>query len=118
MSQRSAQVAEELRKIISNIFLKDVNDPRVGFITVTRIELTNDLRYARVYYSVLGDQDSKQATVEALEENLSQIRRLAIQRINMKFAPEMHFILDTSIEKGMEIENILKKIKKQEKEGS
>ncbi|MBI2095725.1 MAG: ribosome-binding factor A [Candidatus Omnitrophica bacterium] len=55
MSQRSDQVAEELRKIISLIFLEELHDPRMGFVTVTRIELTDDLRFARVFYSVLGE---------------------------------------------------------------
>ena len=115
MSQRSNQVAEELRKIISMIFLEDLNDPRMGFMTVTRIELKDDLRFARVFYSVLGDEKQKASTEEALAANLRFIKHLAIERINMKFAPELRFELDPSIEQSFKIDSILKKIKKDEK---
>ena len=115
MSQRSNQVAEELRKIISMILLEDLNDPRVGFVTIMCIGLTDDLRYARVFYSVLGTDGQKAATIEALEENMPFIRRLAIQRINLKYAVEIKFELDKSIEHGIKVDEILRKIKKEEK---
>ncbi len=111
MSQRSHQVAEELRKIISMILIDDLSDPRMGFLTITRIELTADLRFAKVFYSVLGVQEQKESTREALEENLPFIRRLAVQRINMKYAMEIRFEEDRSIESSFQIDSILKKIK-------
>ena len=113
MSQRSNQVAEELRKIISMILLEDLNDPRMGFITITRIELTPDLRFARVFYSVLGNDAQKVSTKEALEENIGFIRHLAVERINMKFAPDIRFELDKSIEHSFQIDELLKKSKKE-----
>ena len=112
MSQRSQQVAEELRKIISRILIEDITDPRMGFITVTRIDLTDDLRFARVYYSVLGNDQQKEDTQEALQENLGFIRRMAVERINMKFAMEIKFEQDKSIEHSFKLDDILKKIKK------
>ncbi len=115
MSQRSNQVAEELRKIVSMILLEDVNDPRMGFITITRIELTADLRFARIFYSVLGDEKQKLSTKEALDENMRFIKKLTVQRINMKYAMTIKFELDKSIEHSFHIDDILKKIKKEEK---
>ena len=115
MSQRSNQVAEELRKIISMIFLEDLNDPRMGFVTVTRIELTDDLRFARVYYSVLGSEEQRDATKEALQENMRFIKKLTIERINMKYAMEIKFQLDESIDYGFKIDSILNKIKRSDK---
>ena len=115
MSQRAAQVAEELRKIISRVLIDDLSDPRMGFVTVTRIELTADLRFARVFYSVLGTKEEKESTKEVLEENLSFIRRLAAERINMKFAVEIRFEEDASIESSFKIDTILKKIKDPDK---
>ena len=112
MSQRSNQVAEELRKIISMILLEDLNDPRMGFITITKIELTDDLRFARVFYSVLGNEEQKASTEEALEENMSFIKRHAVERINMKYAMELKFELDRSIEHSFKIDSILKQIHK------
>ncbi len=113
MSQRSNQVAEELRKIVSMILLEDVNDPRLGFITITHIDLTTDLRYARIHYSVLGDDVQKKSTEQALAENMRFIKRSAIERINMKYAMEIKFELDRSIEHSFKIDQILKKLKKE-----
>ena len=112
MSQRSNQVAEELRKIVSMILLEDLNDPRIGFITITRIEMTADLRFARIFYSVLGDKAQKDSTREALEEKMGFIRKLVVERINMKYAIELKFEVDKSIEQSFHINELLKKIKK------
>jgi ribosome-binding factor A len=114
MSQRSERVAEELRKIISKILLEDVSDPGIGFVTITRIELTEDLRFARVFYSVLGDEAQKKATQEAIDENAAYIRHLAIERINMKYAIDIRFEMDKSIDQSFQIDQILKKIKKED----
>ncbi len=114
MSQRSNQVSEELRKIISMILLEDLSDPRMGFVTITRIELTDDLRFARVFYSVLGDAAQKESTREALQENMGFIKKLAVERINMKYAMDIKFELDKSIEHSFHIDELLRKIKKNE----
>ena len=111
MKQRAQRVSEELRKIISRILIEDLSDPRLGFVTITRIEVTDDLRYAKVFYSVLGDEEQKKSTAEALAEELGHIRRMAVERINMKFAMEMKFEVDPSIDQSFKIDSILKKIK-------
>ena len=114
MSQRSDQVAEELRKIISMIMLDDMRDANLGFITITRIELTADLRFARVFYSVLGDEDEKKRSQALLHKHAAKIKRLAVQQINMRYAMDMRFELDNTIEGGFRIDEILKKIKDKE----
>ncbi len=114
MSQRSNQVSEELRKIVSMIFLDELSHAGLGFVTITRIDLTGDLRYARIYYSVLGDEKQVRATQAALDENMGFIKKLTVERINMKFAPEIKFELDKSIESSFKIDEILKKIKTKE----
>ena len=114
MSQRSNQVGEELRKIVSRIFLEDLSDTRLGFVTITRVEVTEDLRFARVLYSVLGDEAQKRSTADAIAEHASYIRRLAVERINMKFAMDFRFELDPSIEESFRLGEIFKKIKKDE----
>ena len=114
MRQRASQVAEELRKIISMILLDDLNEPRMGFVTVTHIEVTDDLKYGRVFYSVLGNEEQKKSTEEALVENLSYIKRLAVQRINLKFAIDIKFEEDKSIDYGFKIDDILRQINKKE----
>ena len=115
MGQRASRVAEELRKIITQILLEELGgDPRLGFLTVTKVQVTDDLRLGKVYYSVLGSDEQKQATAEALEEELGFIRRLVAQRLNMKFAIEVRFEPDRSIEHSFRIDSILKKLKKPE----
>lgn len=114
MSQRSDQVAEELRKIISMILIQDIHDPRMGFVTITGIEMTSDLRFARVFYSVLGDDEKKNNTLEALDDHMRFIKKLAIQRINMKYAMEIKFEADKSVEHSFRVDELLKKIRKQD----
>lgn len=114
MGQRAKQVAEELRKIVSRILIEDVTDPSLGFVTVTRVEVTDDLRFGRIFYSVLGDETQKVLTQHALGEELGRIKRLAIERINLKFAMDMRFEFDPSIDASFRIDNILKKIKEED----
>ncbi len=114
MSQRSNQVAEELRKIVSMILIEDLHDKRKGFMTITRIEETGALRFARIFYSVLGDEEQKESAREALEENMGFIRKMAVERINLKYALELKFELDKSIEHSFHIDEVLKKLKKDE----
>lgn len=116
MKQRAMQVSEELRKIISMVLLEDVTDPRLGFVTITHTEVTDDLRHARVWYSVLGTEEEKRLTEEALAENLTQIRRIAVQKINTKFAMDIKFERDKSIDADFELDKIIKKIQKPKEE--
>ena len=118
MSQRANKVAEELRKIVSMILLDDLSDSRLGFVTVTHIRVTDDLRFAKVFYSVLGDEAKKKSTEEAIADNFSFIKKLAVERINMKYAMDLRFELDRSIEEGFHIDAILKKIKEEKKRGA
>ncbi len=114
MKQRASRVAEELRRIVARILIEDVTDPRLGFLTITRIDVTDDLRFARIYYSVLGSDEQKESTAEALKEHLVYIRRLVAGELNMKFALELRFEVDKSIEHSFKIDNILKKINKKD----
>lgn len=118
MSQRSMQVAEELRKIISKILLEELDDPGLGFVTITHIKLTDDLRYAKVFYSVLGGPEQKAATAQALEENFGFIKRLAVERINMRYAMDIKFEPDPSIDQSFRIDEILKKIREEKEKGT
>ncbi len=114
MSQRSDQVAEELRKIMSMILIDDLSDPRLGFMTITQVKVSDDLRHARVSYSVLGSEEKAKDTKEALAENIGFIRRLAVQRLNLRYAMQIDLENDHSIEHSMRIDEILRKINKEE----
>jgi len=112
---RHERVKESLKKEISSIIHDELKDPRLGFVTITRVELTQDLSYAKVFFSVLGKEEEHQRTKEALDSALGFIRRLIAQRIRLRFAPEIVFKEDRSGEYSIRIEEILKEIK--EKDG-
>jgi ribosome-binding factor A len=108
---RHERVAQALKREISNIIHDELKDPRLGFVTITDVELTPDLRYAKVFFSVLGkDQDYKK-TQEALDCALGFIRRLIAQRIRLRFVPEITFKEDRSAEYSIKIQEVLEEIK-------
>jgi ribosome-binding factor A len=108
---RVERVAEALRKEISNIIHDELKDPRIGFVTVTRIEVTHDLRYAKIFFSVLGTEKEESDTNEALASGVGFIRRLIAQRIKLRLVPEIRFIQDKSSEYSVHIMQELEKIK-------
>jgi ribosome-binding factor A len=109
---RYEKVAETLKKEISNIIHDELKDPRLGFITVTRVELTQDLRYAKVFFSVLGKEEDYRKSKAALDSALGYIRRLIAQRVKLQFVPEIVFKEDRSSEYSIRIEEIIQEIKK------
>ena len=113
MSRRE-RVESAIKKEVSTIIHDELKDPRVGFVTITKVELSKDLRNAKIFYSVLGKEESHQKTKEALDSALGYIRSLVAQRINLRFATELMFQEDHSIEYSVKIEEILNKIKEQD----
>lgn len=107
--KRSQRVSDLLRKEIADIIIYRLKDPRVGFITVTGVDVTNDIKIARVYVSILRDEERK-TTLEVLNSAKSFIRSELSKRLRMKFIPSIEFRLDTSIEYGNRIEKLLKEI--------
>jgi ribosome-binding factor A len=108
---RYEKVAEALRKEISSIIHDELNDPRLGFVTITNVDLTGDLRYAKVFFSVLGKDQEYKRTKEALDSALGFIRRLIAQRIRLRFTPEIAFKEDRSSEYSIKIQQVLEEVK-------
>ena len=113
MGLRHAKVITALKREISNIVHDELKDARLGFVTIMRVDLTVDLRYARVYYSVLGQEKEQKATKEALESAKPFIRYLIAQRIKLRFVPEISFKLDRSVEYSIRVQDELDRIKEQ-----
>jgi ribosome-binding factor A len=109
---RHDRVSEELRKEISSIIEFELNDPRLGFVTITQVELSEDMRYAKAFYSVLGKEEDLEKTKEALDSALGFVRRLIAQRIRLRFAPEITFHEDRSSEYSVRIQEALEEVKK------
>jgi len=108
---RHERVEEAIRKEVSLIIHDELKDPRIGFVTITRVELTKDLRNAQIFYSVLGKEDEHRKTKLALDSALGYIRSLVAQRINLRIACEIMFKEDHSTEYSVRIEEVLNKIK-------
>lgn len=116
-SNRLGRVDEELKKEISNIINYELNNPKItGMISVTRAKITPDLKYAKVYVSILNSKNVKE-TLANLKKSSGYIRTEIAKRINLRITPELIFVLDDSMEYGAKIDQILKEIipKKEEK---
>lgn len=110
---RRERVAEALREEISTL-LPQLKDPRIGFASVTRVELSSDLRHARVYVSVLGDEAQKRATMEGLKGATGFVRSEIGHRVRLFRTPEIDFRLDESLEKGARVLKLLEEVSKGE----
>jgi len=108
---RQEKLAQAIKKEISGIIQEELKDPRLGFMTITAVELTPDYKYANVFFSVLGQEQDYKKAKNALNSALGFIRRLISQRIRFRFVPEIVFKEDRSCEYGFKIEKILNEIK-------
>ncbi|MFH0738886.1 MAG: 30S ribosome-binding factor RbfA [Candidatus Omnitrophota bacterium] len=107
---RQDRVAEAIKKEISLIIHDELNDPRLGFVTIAKVEITHDLSYAKVFFSVLGTEEECSKTRKALDCALGFIRKLISERINLRLAPEIAFQEDKSSEYSIHIQKLLNEI--------
>ncbi|RQD75386.1 MAG: 30S ribosome-binding factor RbfA [Candidatus Syntrophonatronum acetioxidans] len=115
---RAYKVAEQIKKEVSQILQSELKDPRLtGFLSVTDVDVTNDLGYARVYVSVYGSEEERSLSLKALNSALGFVRTEIGKRIRLRHVPELSFHLDKSIEYGAHISEILKDLKEKEDKG-
>ncbi len=110
MSQRIDRVDELLRQEIGRILAKEVQDPHIGFATVTDVETTPDLRHARVWVSVIGGARERAATLAALERAMGYVRHELGVRLRLRRIPALHVALDDSAERGTRVMRILEEL--------
>lgn len=116
MSKRVNRVAEQMKKELGEIILQKVKDPRIGFVTVTDVEVTGDLQQATIYISVLGSDREKEDTLKGLSKAKGFIRAEIGQRIRLRITPEIEFKFDESIAYGNRIETLLTQVNKEQDE--
>jgi ribosome-binding factor A len=104
---RPERVGEEIRQELSMMLLRDVHDPGIGLVTLTRVKVSPDLQLARVYYTLIGDDKARAETKKALERAAPFMRRQIGSRIRLRRVPELVFEFDRSIENQERIEKIL-----------
>lgn len=112
MSQgsRPDRVADQIRGELGTLLAREVHDPGIGFVTLTRVQVTPDLQQARVYYTVLGDEEARRNSSRALERAASFLRRQIGSRLRLKRVPELTFVYDESIARQDRIEQLLNEI--------
>lgn len=113
MTHRSEKVEQFIKEELSQIIQREVRDPRIGFVSITGVEVSVDLRHARVFVSVLGDAEAKEATMGGLRSALGYIRRELGGRLRMRYTPNITFKLDESIERGARVNKLLGDVAKE-----
>lgn len=110
---RNERVGEEIKKAVSEIINNELKDPRIeGLISVTKVDLTKDLRHAKIYLSIFGDEQTKNRTFEAIKNAEGFIRRGLASRIRLRFIPEISLKIDDSIQYGIKISKLLDQVNK------
>lgn len=108
MANRNYRLAGEIKRDLTDIFAHEIRDPHIdSMVSVTDVEVSNDLSYARIYISKLGSDKEREAMLAALEKANGYIRSLLAQRLKIRKVPELRFSLDNSLEYGAKIEKIL-----------
>ena len=111
-NRRSDRVAEAIREEVATFIGSSAKDPRIlGFVTVTGVELTNDLRHAKVFVSVMGSESEKASTLEGLASTASHLRSRVARALQLRVAPEFVFKEDDSVARAARIETLLAGIK-------
>jgi ribosome-binding factor A len=115
-SRRPEQVAGTIRQVIAEALSREIRDPRVGFVTVTGVLVTNDLSHARVSVSVPGDEAEKARALQGLQSAAGFLRSRAARALTTRTVPELHFELDKGVEHAARIEELLESIRREEQD--
>ena len=106
-TDRMRRVNEAVKEVLSSRIAEGFNDPRIGFVTVTAVDTTPDLRHARVHVSVLGSEDEREQTLAGLEAAHGLLQQAIARELRMKRTPTLSFFYDDSIDRGMRITELL-----------
>jgi ribosome-binding factor A len=117
MSHRIDKVESLIKEEISLIFLNKLRDPEIGFVTITNVKMSPDLRIAKVYISVL-DRDKREVVLKKITSSSGYIRSELAHRIKIKFTPELKFFIDDTLDYVEKIEGLIKKIHKDDNKGN
>jgi len=115
-NQRAARVGEEIRELLAKLLRDEVKDPRIGFVSIVKVEVAGDLRHAKVFISVLGDENQKKESMKGLTKASGFLRSEIAQVLRLRYTPELHFVLDESIEHGQRIAQLLVQVQKEQNE--
>ncbi|MDD4270811.1 MAG: 30S ribosome-binding factor RbfA [Pirellulales bacterium] len=109
-SRRAQKAAEAIREVVGMAILADLKDPRIRDVTVTYVEVSGDLRHAKVHVSVMGDETRQQLSLRGLRSAAGFLQARCAARINTRYTPKIEFFLDDGVKKSIEISRILKEV--------
>lgn len=115
MSKRTEQIGDEIQRILGEVIQSEMKDPRIGFVTVTGVNMTPDLLRANVRISVLGDDQERKTTMQALERAKGFLRRRVAEELSLRQTPELRLHLDTSLDHALRIGELLHQIDEERK---
>jgi len=111
MSFRPERLAEAIKKEVSELLTEELKDPRIGFVSITSVEVSKDLRYASIFASVFGELAEQKASLEVLQKAHGFIRGELAKRIRLRYTPEITFKLDESIERGSRLIALMNEVR-------
>ncbi len=109
-SRRAQKAAEAIREVVSTSILREIKDPRVQHVTVTYVEVANDLRHAKVHVSVMGTDTEQEACLRGLQSAAGFLQSRLADRIDMRYTPRLKFLLDQGVKRSIEIATILREV--------
>ena len=109
-SRRVLKVAEAVREVVGMAILTELNDPRIVNVTVTRVEVSADLRLAKVYVSVLGDEKQENLSIRGLQNAAGFLQQKVAARVNTRYTPRLRFVLDKGVKHSAEVSRILNEV--------
>lgn len=112
-TRRQKRISELLKEELGKLLLREARDPRLDGVTVTHVEVSPDLNYARVYISLIGDEEEKEEALDALKHAGGYLRREIAERLELRRVPQLNFRLDRSIERGQRVLNLLNQIEEE-----
>ncbi len=110
VGRRPERLGHEIRVVLAELMVRQVKDPRIGFATITRVEMTPDLHHARIFVSVLGTPEEKESTLEGLKSAAGFLRHEMGHQLNLRRAPQLDFILDYGADATDRIETLLQQL--------
>ena len=115
-SFRIERLNDAIKELISELIHKRVKDPRIGFVTILSVDVAADLTSAKVYYSVMGSDEDKAATLQGLESAAGFFRRVIGKELKLRYSPELRFTYDHSLDKAIAIDEKLREIREEDEE--
>ncbi len=112
---RPDRVGQEVQAAVAALFTRgELRDPRIGFVTITGVKMSPDLRVARVYYSTMGSEAERAETQKGLDAAKGFVRREVTAQVKLRVSPEIYFVFDESVGEGDKIERLLREVKSKE----